>query len=255
MLILLTQKVDRSWFNRIWGEGGSEPEGFGERGAVQGLSSARPRSCSWKSPPEDTLRAKRRGYSRAKGQGMQEEEGAKPKRQPTRLGRGKGREGAKGCRGGRKGEATARRERAEARGGGRGGGKGRRERGSGSARPRRRTERGEAQARLGPDSQSRGTTRRDARGLRSGCPLPGRASRPRRGATELLRQVWALTSSRQGRSGEPVSSVQIVSPRSSRLTDPDLNPRRGRPAPPESLCACVTRARPPPPVRAPPTPP
>lgn len=169
---------------------------------------------------------------------------------------GKGREGAKGDQGRRKGEATAGRERAEGRdaAGTAGAREGERERSLGRPKPRRPRGRGEAQARPGPGSQRRGATRREAGGPRGSHPRPGRTGRPKRDAGAPPRHVHALTSSQLGRSGNPVPSVQIVCPRSRRLTDPDPNPRRGQPAPPESHCACVTQPRAPPPAHAPPTP-
>ena len=190
---------------------------------------------------------------------MQEEAGAEPKRHTTRLGlrnereragRGKGRP-KKAKRGsyGRAGEGGG-----EGRGGGSRGGKGRE---SGARAGPGRSSGGGAEKRRPCPAQAAsagGTTRREAGAPRGSRPRPDRAWRPRRGAAAPPSHVWARTSSQQGRSGEPVRSLQIVSPRLRRLTDPDINPRRGRPAPPESHCACVTQTRAPPPVRAPPTP-
>lgn len=181
-------------------------------------------------------------------------------RQPTRLGlrhereragRGKGRpRRVKRGRYGPAGEGGgARRGRGNKRSGRR---EGARERSS--AGPGRSSRGGdeEAQARPGPArprSQRPGATRQEAdrpKKIARGQVGPGG-----RGAVPRPLPVRSLTSSH---SGYPVRSVQIVRPGSRSLTDPDPNPRRGRPAPPSrtapaslgtrpALCLCSSRPR------------
>lgn len=198
-----------------------------------------------------------RGLGQAKAPGMQKEAGEEPKRQSTRLGLRIERETA-GRGKGRPWKAKRGSYRPAGEGGGRertGRREGAREQSSGRAGPQkpRRWRRGPGPARPGPGSQLRRTKQREADSPKRSCPRPGRARGPRAGDVDPPARIRALTSSQLGRSGYPVPSVQIVRPGSRRLTDPDPNPRRGRPAPPESHCACVTRARAPPPVHAPPT--
>ena len=224
----------------------------------EGPSYVRSGSPAGKVPLLDTPRARMGGWSGAEAQGMQEEAGAEPKRQPTRLGlgnkqeragRGKGRPrkakrgsysrtGASGGAGrcGVHGGA-GRGETAELEPGQAAAAKGAR-RGPGPAGPR--------QSAPGDDATTGGRAQRKPPAAKpggqgeTGCRGP---SRPPPG-THLLAA---------GALGDPLPSVQIVSPRSLRLTDPDPNPRRGQPAPPGSHCACVTHAHAPPPVHAPPS--
>lgn len=160
---------------------------------------------------------------------------------------GKGGKGQRAAQEGEKGKlrlgGRPRRSGAETAGGQKGGK--RRERGA-PADPDRRGIAGAERRRLrpGPSSRCREKTLREVGEPRGNCPRPGRTWRPTRRPSAPPRHVRALTSSQLGRSGDPVPSVQIVSPRPPRRTDPDPNPRQGRPAPPESHCACVIRHAP-----------
>lgn len=82
-----------------------------------------------------------------------------------------------------------------------------------------------AQPEAGPDSPRRQPTQPEAGGPEVSLPHPSRTPRPGRGVAASPYCVRGPTSSRLGRSGDPVPSVQILSPRPPRLTDPDPNPR------------------------------
>lgn len=208
-LILFTQKLGRSWLNKM-GLGKVRAWGASESGELSGALT-RPGSPAAKFPLEDTPPVRMRGLRRAKGVrdpeggGNRAEEAANETRSREPAGKGgKGQRAAeesekgKLCTGG-KGRRPRRREGARekslwqsqavvAEGTRRGGGPAR------TARPRRPAPAGDA-------------ARREAGGPRGRRPWPGRAGRPRRGDAARPRHVRILTFSQQGRSGKPVRSV------------------------------------------------
>lgn len=193
--------------------------------SVQGPSSGRSGSLVGKLPLRDTPGPDLRRLSRAKAPAMQEEAGAEPKRQPTRLGlrnereragRGKGRpRRAKRGSYGRAGDGGA---------AGRGGGcertgrrEGERERSSGRAGPQRPKGRGEAQSRPGPSSERRGTTRPEAGGPRGSRPRSSRTPKRRDAVPRPLPVASGLSPPRSWgapaiHSGRFRSSLPIAAP-------------------------------------------